>query len=115
MASRSTGTTNNDKELFVSVLCRLLRPVSDEVISEVLEAESELVEDEGLPEKLPLQDFIQVVHAKILGRLYDLAQNDGMLSMALIPLMAHIRKMPNPVPSEPDLRVPQKKGKYDLS
>jgi hypothetical protein len=91
METRSTGATNNDKELFVSVLCRLLRPISDEVTGEVLALEKA---GEEPPDELPLQDFVHEVHVRILGRLYDLAQKDGMLSMALIPLMAHIKKMP---------------------
>jgi hypothetical protein len=88
METRPSGT-GSDKELFVTILGKLLRPLADEIVNEVIEAENE-----EWPEELPLQDFVAEVHARILTRLYDLAQNDGMLSMALIPLMAHLKKMP---------------------
>jgi hypothetical protein len=109
METRPTGT-RSDKELFVTVLGRLLRPLADDIVNEVITSEHAMTleakqENPNAPEvEMPMQDFVAEVHARILAKLYDLAQNDGMLSMALIPLMAHLKKMPNPVPSEVDLR-----------
>jgi hypothetical protein len=100
METRPTGATTSDKDLFVTVLGKLLRPLSDEVVAGVLAMEHAInlkarEEDPNAPyEELPLQEFVAEVHSRILGKLYDLAQNDGMLSMALIPLMAHLKKMP---------------------
>jgi hypothetical protein len=95
------ASPNDERELFVGILSKLLRPLSDEVVIQVTDWERNsnngnvgtLPDQDG---ELPIDEFIAEVHRRILARLYDLAQEDKMLSMAFIPLMAHLRKMPRP-------------------
>jgi hypothetical protein len=86
----------SDKEIFVTILSKICQPATRDAIAKVEQWERGRGNNggDGLREQLPLEEFIDEVHMRLLGQLYDFAQTDSKLSMLLIPIMGFLKKVP---------------------
>jgi len=100
-----TRPTNDERELFVSFLAKLLAEPARAAIAETEEWERHLIPSGPEPEDngargqalfvdLPIDEFVMEVIKRLLGKLYDLRDTDMKISMAFMTIMAVIKKLP---------------------